>query len=464
MKKITPSVAAFFICVACIIYLLGATSHERESFHFVNALLGIACIFGMAQYRSISCSHLIFFAYYGLHYAVMPAIYGEDLAWNHFHNDLSDNWELLDEGLLAGFVGLACYLIGIFVCDYFLRRTKGTVERVTQADPSRVRVVRLAVIYGIIGFVGWAALVVLNDNPLDTMLGRPSSRRSTSGYLQILLFCSIHAFLLIEWLWYRRFVPRIGFYASFVGVLYLTLAKGARLDLLIIIISGLVLAQLISRDGSNRETVSALGRFLKANIGKAFVFVVATAASLFYTGYRSSLEGGSIDLPAFLHSLADSSAFLVSLDRFPRLYDFWNGMSYIHPFVIYIPSALFPRKYEFTYGITEFTELLFGYAVYKDAASTSHTYSILGEAYINAGWWGIIIQMFFVGMINHYLWIRAKTASLLGKIVYALYLSGTVPYAVKSGIVSGFEYLFQNTLLPLGLPLINDYRRRRRTS
>lgn len=226
-----------------------------------------------------------------------------------------------------------------------------------------------------------------------------------------------------------------------------------------VLITAIVFHHLIHFDTERQS----LAKFLKENIkGVIFGILLLTGFS-FYTSYRSDVAG--LKLPDLLHSIADGAGYLIAIDRFPRLHDYWYGMTFLHPFVIYIPSVLFPTKYNYTFGVTEFTETIFGYEVLRDNFTTSHTYSFIGEFYVNFGWIGVFVGPLLVGYLNRKIYLRVKQRLLgnLGLVAYSIYYSGVIPYTVKSGTISGFEYFFQNVLLIFVFPIIAFSRKSRRT-
>lgn len=453
------TVAGTILALAGAIYLRQEVTPGLDEYIVSAVFLGLATLLLLIGNHNVIDPSLIMLVYFALHYSVMLPLYGTRSAWTHFAQFLENNWELLSDGNFGALLGLAGYGSGILVASLF--RTPSRL-RVEFCPPQRAG--RYAFWYALVGLLGWFLIIFSDASPLGALFGRPAERRAIFGYYQILLFSSILSFSLFQIASRNKPFFRLPNILFLLAVLWMNMVKGARLDLMVILLTTFILNKLVR---ANRGVQLGAGRFtLRSKIVFLFALCGIGGSLYVFTLYRGEMEAGSIDLPNFLHSLADSAGYLIAIDRFPRYLDFWNGWGYLHPLVIYIPSLIFPGKYAYTYGITEFTEVIFGYSVYSDASTTSHTYSILGEGYVNFGWPGLVGTMIFFGFVNRrfYLYAKSRVFTMYGALLYALYYSACVSYSVKSGLLSGGEYYFQNCLVMFALPVYFISRRHRNST
>jgi hypothetical protein len=436
-------------------YLRGQAAPDFPEYVSSSVFLGVATLLLLVGNRNIIDPSLIMLIYFALHYSVMLPLYGLRLAWTHFAVFLENNWLLLCDGNFGALLGIAAYGTGLLAANLFAVRKKPVSELCPPESAGR-----FAFWYGLVGLLGWLIIICSDGSPLGALFGRPAERRSIFGYYQILLFCSITSFILYQVASRGKSFFRLPNLLFLFAVLWMNMVKGARLDLMIILLTAFVINSLLRRQSAS--TTVSKGSSLVRRVLYVFALSIVGVSLYAFTLYRGDMEAGSIDFADFLHSLADSAGYLIALDRYPRYLDFWNGWGYLHPFVIYIPSALFPAKYDYAWGISEFTEVIFGYSVFNDGSTTSHTYSILGEGYINFGWPGLVATMLFFGFVNRRFFLNAcsRNFTMYGAILYAFYYSSCVSYSVKSGLLSGGEFYFQNCLVMFALPLYIIARRR----
>ena len=156
------------------------------------------------------------------------------------------------------------------------------------------------------------------------------------------------------------------------------------------------------------------------------------------SGNRDFVEAtsGTAGRADFIHQVAH----IYSLT--PSVIPYQYGATYSYFAVALIPRALWPEK-PLTGNANNFFAVTYGISTEEGVKTTTFGMSLLGEAYINFGWFGIVLVMFFQGLIIG-----------LCKYMFGEWTSGPGAQAVflaffvffLNGIGSSAEILFGNIL------------------
>lgn len=451
------------IVFICITPFLPFENEDMANFFLSALVLNTIVVLMLVRHHDLMDPTTTFLLYYAMHYSIMMPLYGSGIVWNHMTNLIEGNWPLVTTGNVCAAVGLGCYALGTFVAAARRQNATSLNENI-RSFPSPEFCNLLYKLFIILGLSAWFLVFIQSSSPIDTLMGKPLDRRGMQqgletlggGWLHIFITSFAHAFLLFCLANPKRSLVSIPNFIMLSVALYFNLIKGARLDLIIIPFSAYVLYRQLG-DGRivSAETKQTASRIIRKLAG-GVLFVAFILGTVIYTAYRNDMPLDSfMQVGDFFHSLADSSGFLALLDKVPAEIDYWYGKTYLHPFVIYIPSFIFPNKYSYMFCVSEFTELFYGWDIHHDFTTTSNTYTLLGEFFINFGWYGVVMLMGLFGYFNQRMYQLAKSqkGSLLFKYSFAFYVAAFIPYAVKAGLVAGIEYHFQMVALIFLIPI-----------
>ncbi len=310
-----------------------------------------------------------------------------------------------------------CALVGILVPAVF--SFKGIIpDEIQQPLSSIVRLFQNQILV-VIGVLGWIVYSRKESRfyqiALYTLVLVTSFRGISTGFLEDALV-PIGVFFIVKWR-YTNKLPVMPILATIALILFLSPVKEDY------------------RKGSEDQEVSSLSAISKATlwIEQATEYWGDTFSGIH--NFREATESGTgrtdlIHQVAHIHSLT------------PSVIPFQYGATYSYFAVALIPRLLWPDKpvagsansyYAVAYGITN----------EEGAQRTTFGASILGEAYINFGWSGVIFMMFFQGIVISLLQLAfGRPRSGAGG--QAVFLAFFVFFL--NGIGSSAEILFGNIL------------------
>lgn len=383
------------------------------------------------------------------------------LAWAPLVLRVTQDWDLLVTANLGAILGLVGYGLGLWASHRPLQSKRpGVQERLT---PQRAHT--LMKYFLLIALIAWVILFLRAGMPLEALLAKPPDRRGLSAHLGHLLYsCLFGATLAYFCFLISRkkitlfSVPNLLMLVICIDIVSM---QGSRL-LAVFMVLGTLFLNLLSSPAAKKFRVKLSTSFIKKLLVSGVIFVALFLFSSYYGAYRSS--GGNVKIgevfelapknrillfSAFTNNFDTVIGYLVGLQDFPRYYPYWNGMSFLSPIIVNIPTIIFPNKLDYLYSCNRFTQMYYKTDPFHDSKATANGYSLLAEIYINFGWYGFIPIMFLVGFINNRMSQKAHhpQATMEFKILYMMYVLLFVTSMHKQGIADSFSYMIHKWLL-----------------
>jgi hypothetical protein len=190
---------------------------------------------------------------------------------------------------------------------------------------------------------------------------------------------------------------------------------------------------------TGERIVRKAGWFKSAVLGVA-LFCAMVLYTQFRSGYQSTGNRWQIALADASTMFNTSISYFMVVDRVPELRPYWYGASLTTPVLLFIPSVMLPGKYDLMSGSRRFVK---EYYDQNQDATTADGFDLTAEAYLNFGVVGIVVWMFFFGLLNESLGLRARShhATNFFTVLYIIYLMYFMPFAWKSGATEGLVYV-----------------------
>jgi hypothetical protein len=422
-----------------------------------TSVLVVAFIgFLVAIRPSITHVTFIFMAEAFVYQVVQPWLMVTGLAMVEGGQFFVGNYRLLALGNKYFIFGLLAYGIGAAVA-VTMPATKREPRRelVKLADATSVTIVLL----GVAG-LAWFIVFMRAGAPKEALLliRPPNVIRNQSfmagGWLYLLdISLSTNTALLVYVMSHSHKSLLSGpILGLFLCVLLFNGIRGSRLVFAMAPLSLLLLQQLMARRDPTLPKPT-LGMF-----GMGIAACCLLGLALLYTQYRSLTQTNttlsSID---WRQTLPEDAGYLTGtgityymvLARVPRHYDYWYGRGYLFPIVSVIPRFIFPSKYEVALGEHQFVEQFYGYDQWGIGRS-ANGYSLIAEAFLNLGVYGIGWVFMLLGWFNERLATRAHSPNVTNffTVIYIYYLCYAIPELWKAGLSAGVWYL-QTPLMTL---------------
>lgn len=459
-------IGGFFIIISLMLYVSITIppffEHTMFNISFLILSFLIVALFITNYQLTNPTTYLLCF--YTLYYLFMPLFYIRGTVWHYFGKEFIGNWNLAAKGNMGAILGLLGYSIGLFSSKIFISKNKSrfvsSSEILTKEWASL-----LYKVYFLVGLSGWVTIFLITDMPFEVFMGVPADRRGIQpgggGYLYTIIFGFNIALLLYIIANKKKKLLSLPTILLVGTCIFFSMIRGSRLYIAALPLSIYFLYTLLNLTLYKKVYFSKI-------IFKKLCFITFLALlllfSFFYASHRSSrsFAWSWNNISRYISTIADSSGYLMVIKYVPKNVDYWYGRSYMHPFIVYIPHIFFPSKWDYLYSQTKYTAIFY-HGSNPFAASSSETirgYTLLGEIYINFGWYGFIPIMFLLGFLNNSLYLKAHLpdTSALYKVVFALYISVVSFGIVKMGSVGALEGFFQNVLCFFLFPFLFFYK------
>lgn len=305
-----------------------------------------------------------------------------------------------DLSLLAAIIGLLAFYLG-FYSRFRREKTKGYFNKGNIYNSSHAIVV---IFMSIIGGIGGYLYLVYSSGGLTNFITSAFISRGElfvgKGYVLIIsFFLWLAVATCVSYLYHKRskFYKNLLFYIIFILILLIQSSYASRTAFLSVILIPVIYFHF---------------RYRKINEIKALVLVILLFALLTaYDVYRqpdigiSKYAGPLKDIikTSVGSVFVEIDNFSIILEHIPTKRDFFYGQveleSLIYP---WIPRAAYPEK-KIMWGTNLIQEIYIPIYLF-----TSYSVSILGPGYADFGWFGIVMNMFFLGFISKYLYLKFK--------------------------------------------------------
>jgi oligosaccharide repeat unit polymerase len=418
-------------------------------------------IFLITLTPNLTDASFLFLILYAIYYILTPFLFVSGLAWAPLVGRVVRNWDLLTTANLGAILGLVGYGLGLWASHRPLQSKRpGVQERLT---PQRAHT--LMKYFLLIALVAWIILFLRAGMPLGALLAKPPDRRGLSAHLGHLLYSGLFGATLAYFCFLisRKKITLFSVPNLFMLVICIDIVsmQGSRL-LAVFMVLGTLFLNLLSSPAAKKFRVKLSTSFIKKLLVSSVIVVAIFFFSLYYGAYRAS--GGKVKISdlfdltptnqiIFTGAVANNFdtviGYLVGLQDFPQTYPYWDGMTYLSPIIINTPTFIFPNKLDYLYSGNKFTELYYKSDPFHDSRATANGFSLLGEIYINFGWYGFIPILFLVGFINNRMSQKAHhpQATMEFKILYVMYVLLFVTSMHKQGIADSFSYMIHKWLL-----------------
>jgi oligosaccharide repeat unit polymerase len=449
------------ICIALYYYVSYYGDPNLRGYDFSLIILISLNIFLITLHPKLTDASFLFLILYAVYYILTPFLYVAGWAWAPLAPRVAQNWDLLTTANLGAILGLVGYGLGLWASNKPLQpNATGVHERLT---PQRAHT--LIKYFLLIALVAWIILFLRADMPLDALFAKPPDRRGLSANLGHLLYnllfgapLAYFCFLVSRKNITLFSVPNLLMLAICIDIVSM---QGSRL-LAVFMVLGTIFLQLLQSASVNKFRIELSASFIKKLLILGVLVIILFFFSMYYGVYRS--EGHKLKIselfelaPANRILLGSAVAnnfdtvigYLVGVRDFPHYYSYWDGMSYISPIIINIPTFIFPNKLDYLYSGNKFTEIYYKTDPFHDSKVTANGFSLLGEIYINFGWYGFIPIMFLVGFINNRMSQKGNhpQASMEFKIFYMTYVLLFLTAMHKQGIADSFSFMMHRWLL-----------------
>lgn len=467
INGVTMKLAAAAVGLSVVTLAMGLLAEWDETkIASVISYVLLACgILALLHHRgSVVDATFFFLIFFTVYQVVNPFAYLTDITWVWKGSVLTDHWGLALRGNYWAILGLAAYALGLHLAG---RRPLVLPESPNAGrwlDDTRLRRLLWALV--IIAVLAWLVLFVFSDMPKEVFYGRSPGSRFRGlfyelpghSYIMTLVFGINLAILCYVLLNPQRWLVAWPLLLFFYAVLVLNAFDGSRLILMMTPVAAFVMRELAldRRRPPGSGDQRALGWFFL--IG-GLLFLLAVLYGQYRVGrsvFEDGLEFNAETLWYLFNTFDTAITYFLVIDRVPLEIDYWYGMGVLVPFLVRIPSFVYPEKYEMMWNTQKFTMQFYGYNQY-DPEQVSRGVSMMAELYLNFTSLGIIVACFALGWLNEKLSRRARSGRagnlfLLGYVFYVVY---AIPYAFKSGLIAMISYVDVRVIvLLLGLLLV----------